>query len=254
MGHLRLGTIPKTKRWSQVLASLSEGAPSIPGLARAVVEAARDAYLNASGDPGVGESLRLLAVLASSSRSDDFREALASEGFTVRDDTDAVRFLRDFFIEADRRFGPNDERSIFTEFASLALREALTETVSSQTGTLFTAGVADVQEAYRQFSTERGFARLARLFFARLLSHSLLYFTDKRIASELGESGGVGDEAELLEVQAAVRSYAYEASRIVEDYAAAWYSKSRWLQRERRTAGFAGTAMRKLAAELAQAQ
>lgn len=254
MGHTRLGTLPKTRKWSQVISLLGEDARAVPQLARAIVQAAEAAYVQASEDRGVEESLRLMAVLASSARSPDFQERLAAEGISVTQDTDAVRFLRDLFLEANRRFGPNSERSIFSEFASLALREALTEAVGAQTGTLFTAGIADVQEAYRQFGTERGFARLSRLFFARLLAQSLQYFTDKGIASELGEDGGVRDEEELLEIRRAIRGYSFEASKIVEDFAGAWYSKSRWLKRERETGGFASVAMRKIAAEIAAAQ
>ena len=130
---------------------------------------------------------------------------------------------------------------------------SLTRTVASQTGSLFLSGLDDARQAYRSFSTERGFAQLAHLFFSRLLSRSLRYFTDHEAANRLGGDGRLRSEAELLSFTEGVDRYASEAARIVEDFAGSWYSKRQWLGGLDRTEGVAAVAMRKIADELTRA-
>jgi hypothetical protein len=253
MGHIRLGELPKTKQWSQVVALIDDPSADISQVAAAIIKAAEQAYRVAGDDPGLVESLRAMAFLADASRRDDFRQALIEHGFPMQGGDDALSFLRSVFQETERRFGPTGSRTIFTEFALSALQESLTETVGAQTGSLFLTGVDDMRDAYRAFSTQRGFSKLARLFFARLLSRSLRYFSDHEAANRLGGRGRLRDQSDIRVFNEAVDRYAFEAARIVEDYAGGWYSKGRWLGGVERTEGLAAVAMRKIADELALA-
>jgi len=254
MGHIRVGRLPKSRRWSEIIVLLGDEDAAVSDVAKAVVVAARHAYEVAGADPGITESVRIMAQLAVASRNDDFENSLRASGFPVEPQSDAIGFLDHVFQEADRRYGRIADRTIFTEFASAAMREALTEAVSAQSGTLFTSGLDDVQIAYRTFSTQKGFAKLSRAFFAKLLARSLKYFTDHEAANLLG-SGRLSSHDALHEFNRAVDGYAYEAARIVETFGGAWYSKRTWLgDADERAGGFASTAMRKLSDELAQAQ
>ena len=253
MGHIRVGRLPKTKSWSRVVALMAEPEVDPARVAGAIIAAAVKAYRLAGDDPGVVESLRSMAFLADASRRDNFAQSLAQYGFGTEGKADALALLSRVFQATESRFGPTGDRTIFTEFAFGALQEALTETVASQTGSLFLTGIDAAQDAYRAFSTERGFARLSRLFFARLLSRSLMYFADHEAANQLGGQGGLRSETDLRAFNEAVTRYAFEASRIVEDFAGGWYSKGRWLRTVDRTEGMASVAMRKLADELAMA-
>lgn len=222
-------------------------------VAAAVVTAAEAAYRAAADDPGIVESLRIMAFLADASRQDAFAERLRDYGIPLRGNEDALGLLRVVLREAEDRFGPTSQRTIFTEFALGALQESLTRTIAQQTGSLFLSGIDDAQLAYRQFSTERGFARLAHMFFAGLLSRSLRYFTDHEAANRLGPDGRLRSEADIRIFNEALDRYGSEAARIVEDFAGAWYSKRRWLGGVDRTDGLAAVAMRKVADELTRA-
>ncbi len=194
-----------------------------------------------------------MAFLADASRRQDFAGSLTRFGYDLEGKVDALGFLTIVFKETEHRFGPITDRTIFTEFAYGALREALTETVASQTGSLFSTGIDEMRDAYRAFSTERGFARLARLFFSRMMSRSLLYFSDHEAANQLGGVAG-RSEADIRVFNDAVSRYAFEASKIVEAYAGDWYSKKRWQGTVELTESLAATAMRKIADELAMAE
>lgn len=252
MGHIRVGELPKTRRWSQVVALIDDADAPVSDVAAAIVRAAEDAYRAAGVDPGLVESLRSIAVVADASRQEDFAGALRAAGFAIQGDEDAVRLLRVLLRDTELRFGPTGQRTVFTELALSALQDSLSESISSQTGSLFLTGLDDAQAAYRTFSTERGFATLAHKFFARLLSRSLRYFTDQAAPNRLG-SGRLGSEEDLRSFNNAIDRYGREAARIVEEYAGAWYSKRRWLGDIDRTEGLAAVAMRKVADELARA-
>lgn len=253
MGHVRLGELPKTRRWSQVVQLIDDPRAAPADIAVAVVTAAEQAYRAAGEDPGIVESLRAMAFLADASRSDDFADRLKEHGILVAGNEDAIGLLRVVLRDTEARFGPVAGRTIFSEFALAALQESLTQVVSEQTGSLFLSGLEDAQHAYRQFSTERGFAKLAHLFFARLLSRSLLYFTDHDAANRLGGDGRLRSEPDLRSFNDAIDRYGSEAARIVEEFAGAWYSKRRWLGGVDETEGLAAIAMRKIADELTHA-
>lgn len=253
MGHIRLGELPKSRRWSRVVGLLADDAADPADVAAAIVAAAARAYRDSGDDPGLIESLRVLAQLADAARHEDFVARLRAMGIAVDERWDAIGLISAVLEHAERRFGPSAQRTIFTEFALASLQEALTRTVASQTGSLFLSGMADAQLACREFSSDRGFARLAHLFFARLLARSLRYFIDHAAANQLGGDGRLASEADLRDFHAAVDRYASEAARIVEDFAGAWYSKRRWLGDVERTEGLAFVAMRKMADELAHA-
>lgn len=253
MGHIRLGELPKTRRWSKVVRLMDDPQADTEAVASAVVTAAEKAYRAAADDPGVVESLRVMAFLADASRQEAFADALRAYGIPVNGDENALGLLRVVLSETEARFGPTSQRTIFTEFALGALQESLTRTVAQQSGSLFLSGMDDAQLAYRQFSTERGFGRLAHMFFASLLSRSLRYFTDQEAANHLGSDGRLRSETDIRVFNEALDRYGSEAARIVEEFAGAWYSKRRWLGGVDRTEGLAAVAMRKVADELTRA-
>lgn len=251
MGHIRLGRLPRTRQWSEVVGLLGAAEASESDVAAAIVRATRGWYAQSAADPGLLESVRALAQLASAARAPDFRTALGEHGFDLPEDASAPRALHLVFQELDRRLPPVRDRTVFTHFAVAAFRQAITEAVQSQSATLFDSGLADTRSAFRSFSTERGFGRLARGYFGRLVAQSLLYFSDKETANLLGSSSRLSSQRDLLEFNSAIEQYAHEAARVVEPFSGEWFSKRNWLRdAPQRAGGFAAHAMRKLAADL----
>lgn len=122
MGHIRLGELPKTRRWSQVVRLIDEEQTPVDDVAGAVVLAAEKAYRAAGADPGIVESLRSMAVVADASRKPDFAAALQAAGFELTGNEDAIKLLRVVLRDTESRFGPTGQRTIFTEFARLRFR------------------------------------------------------------------------------------------------------------------------------------
>jgi hypothetical protein len=68
MGHIRLGRLPATKKWQQVVALLSDGA-SLEQIAGASAEAAEISLGHAQHDPALVQSFWLLTQLPLAARS-----------------------------------------------------------------------------------------------------------------------------------------------------------------------------------------
>src|SRR5208283_1970337 len=82
MGHMRLGDLPRTRKWQQVV-GLIEGGAGTAQLANATISAAERGLNFAAQDPGVVETIRLLMQLPTAARSGDFAASLREAGMDV---------------------------------------------------------------------------------------------------------------------------------------------------------------------------
>lgn len=78
MGHIRLGNLPRTRKWQQVVA-LIEGGAGTAQIANATITAAEKGLKLAAEDKGLVETIWLLTQLPLAARSDNFAQALQSE-------------------------------------------------------------------------------------------------------------------------------------------------------------------------------
>ena len=62
MGHIRLGLLPRTLKWQQVVALLAEAAP-VDRIAAASADAAEAGLRRASDDPALAHSFWLLTQI-----------------------------------------------------------------------------------------------------------------------------------------------------------------------------------------------
>src|ERR1039458_5080208 len=92
LGHTRLGPLPKSKRWNQVVESLtgsglnqyavSSSASRVNIIAAETLKAARSTLARVSNDPGVRYTFYLLTQLVLASRNTDWRSELDQHGIS----------------------------------------------------------------------------------------------------------------------------------------------------------------------------
>lgn len=250
MGHIRLGPLPKTKEWEEVVDLLRTRAP-IGTVARASAAAAREGLRQAELDPGLAESFYLLAQLPRAARSETFSapddplRALSRSGTLV--DLGAA-----FAQAIDVRLDGNRRRTDVGEIAELAAVETLMDVVGRRLPSLIAAEPDDVRKALAGFEPKSQFAKLARVFFARFTERYLAYYLSRELAAHVGSDArfeGVEDHSAFND---GLRRHCYEASAIVGEYAGAWRSKKLWegdLTRQQ-AKRFTRHAVKKLRAEL----
>ena len=76
MGHIRLGTLPRTRQWIQVL-DLIGGRAGMPDVAAATMDASQRGLLRAAKDPGLVYTVWLLTQVPLAARSKNFRRTPA---------------------------------------------------------------------------------------------------------------------------------------------------------------------------------
>src|SRR5829696_2497208 len=92
MGHVRIGELPRTRRWVQVVDLLGHGA-STAQIANATLLAAEAGLRRATQDTGVIETVWLLTRLPLAARSGDFVASLRDCGMNVSDSPGLVEFV-----------------------------------------------------------------------------------------------------------------------------------------------------------------
>ena len=228
MGHIRLGRLPRSQNWQQLIDLLGAPAPEVPTVAVATARGANQQLRRLRNDPSLGYCFWLLARLGSAARRPDFTESLAPLGLQA-DPTDSVP---GFIAQVGERARTELERypgsGPFGELASLALRRALTETVGTEGRSLFGSTLEDLERAFRRHAGPTAFGELSQRFFGDFLARTLRFYVDKELLLHVGPDQGIRNLAESDAFLTDLDRYARQSARIVEDFAADWYRKHDW--------------------------
>lgn len=265
MGHIRLGRIPKSKRWSAVVSLLAGEQDShgvggtltlshdVDEIADKTLDTARVGLANAMDDRGLRYTFYLLTQIVLASRKENWQEGLRPFGITLPSDatlfdlTAATQYSIDDYLS---RYGrPTD----ISEIAQQAAGEALTALAGQHPATLFGSRRDDLQLAMRSLSTKDGFAELGQRFFGRFIAHFLNFYLSRITASELN-GARIHQLGDITEFNRALNQHCQQSAAIVRDFCGEWYSKTEFREGISldNTSGFMATAMKKLQAELQQ--
>lgn len=252
MGHLRLGDLPRTRKWQQVV-GLIDGGAGAAQIANATITAAEKGLNLAAEDNGLVETIWLLTQIPLAARSDNFAVALRSAGLDVSDAPSLLEVVGAFSDAVDQRLARSGGRTDLGEMAQMAAAETISKVIGPRTQSLFGTTAEDIQRAFSRLATNRQFSIFARDFFTRLTERCLDYFLSRAFAHHVGEQRRFTTLAQHAEFSRALKQHCYEASRIVEDFSGGWFSKTNWEKggiSRTEAAGFAHVAMEKMCSEL----
>src|SRR5690348_6580041 len=111
MGHTRLGTVPKTRKWNEIVeqvaghnlaAEVANARAGVETIAAATLRAAQNSLEKAVHDPGVLFSFFLLTQVALASRTSDWQIALGTHGIHLSDDSTVFDFTAEVQDAIDR--------------------------------------------------------------------------------------------------------------------------------------------------------
>ncbi len=225
MGHIRLGKLPSTRKWQQVVTLLADGAP-VREIAAASAEAAEAALGNAADDPALLYSFWLLTQLPIAARSPDFEGSLASLDMRAPNTPSLMDMVAAFSDSVDRHVQEVGGRTDLGELAQLAAVESFTTVVGSDLPILFGPTPDDVRLAIGRLAARDRFAWLARDFLARLTQRYLDYYLSRTLSDHVGEGERFSSVDDHSEFNQALEQHCREASRIVQTFAGAWFSKT----------------------------
>ena len=229
MGHIRLGTLPTSKKWRDVVELLTNDT-SIEEIAAASSRAAKHDLKQASDDPTFQFVAKLLVELPLIARMPAL-DVNSSELIQSVDVTfpDSVSSLLSSVNEAIDQFTfENGRSSDIGLIAQSALIESLSSKLRGSLPSLFDPQPAEVRSALGKFAGGQMFGELARDFFARLTYKSLDYYLSRELANHTGHGARFATDADRVEFEQALFQHSFEASRIVREYAGGWYGKTVW--------------------------
>jgi hypothetical protein len=252
MGHVRLGTLPKTQKWNRVVGLIAGGA-DVEGIAAASAEAAENGLERASQDEGLAHVFWLLTQIPQAAREGDFSKRLREVGLGVSNEPTLLEIVAEFTRAVDRHVREGGKRTDLGEMAQLAGSETLTSLVGRELPSLFGPTAADVRGAVAKLGTSDRFSVLARDFFSRLTSRSLGYFLSRELSKHVGPNKRFAAIGEHSDFNASLDLHCRETSRIIKEFSGGWYGKT--LQQEKAITKdaarkFAYIAFKKLRAEL----
>ncbi len=224
MGHVRLGTLPKSRKWLQVVNLLAEGADA-GAIATASSDAAENSLANTAKDPALVYAFWLLTQIPLAARTDNFAAELRRIGLKVGDEPTLMEVVGAFTDAVDRQIRETGPRSDLGEMAQMAASEALATVAGRDLPGLFGPSPQDVKLAIGKLASTNQFSVLARDFFARLTKRHLDYYLSRELSNHVGADGRFKSIAEHSEFNAALDLHCREASRIIKEFSGGWFSK-----------------------------
>jgi hypothetical protein len=227
MGHIEWGRLPDYPAWNRVLANLQAGRIDVPRTAQDTVLAADNRLVALQGDPSLSYCVWLLLRMATAARGEDFRTDLNQIGLELSRDDTALSFIAQVADVARERLRHHPESGPFGEMAALALRKALTETVGTESATLFGSSIDGIERSFRRYSTGTQFGLLAKRFFGDFFARTLHYYIDRELANVVGHAG-LPSLGSMREFNTALDLHAHQSAEILDTYTADWYLRKRW--------------------------
>lgn len=255
MGHVRLGQLPRTRKWRDVVELIAAGA-DVPQVANATIKAADDAFTFVNDDSGYNQAVWLMTQLGLAAKQENPLEHLRAQGVNIPDSTSLPGVVAAFTEALDNHAANNGGHSDLGELAQRALVDAVIHRMEPklQQQSLFNMQVNDTQQALTEFGKQKEFGQLSRDFYSRLTTECMNYFLSQTLATNLGEGQRFPTTNQMAQFEEALSTHCREASTIVEQFSGDWFSKHRYeeggdISRDS-VRGFASWALKKMKDEL----
>jgi hypothetical protein len=242
MGHIRLGNLPRTRAWQEVIGLLDTPEASTADVAAATLKASKSGLAQAGRDPALVYSFWLLTQLPLCARSQNFESRLRSLGLEVPNQPGLFDLVGSLSEAVDRRIQKVGGRTDLGEMAQMGAIESLSSILSERSPSLFGTTPIDVRLELGRLATVANFSYLARDFFARLSERYLTYFISKQASNRFSTIH------ESRAFREGLRLHCRQAAKIVERFAGEWFSKHNFQGgiSEKKAGNFVAYAMKKL--------
>lgn len=254
MGHQRIGTLPATRRWAEVVALLSGGAAA-PDIASAIARATNSDIERIKRSETLRLVTQLMVALPLAARTRDFVAAAGEMGVEVAGPLEPLSIFSALSERLDRQVMADRDTSDVPELLRKALVEgfmaALPPARTGLFGDLYSAD--ECQARVASLATPGGFSKLVTAVFGRLIELHHSHY----VGRVLGDDAALGSRTQSIRdhsgFERALSDHSRETTTILEEYAVGWYGKAlrdNALSDARRQREFSNYALDKLHSEL----
>jgi hypothetical protein len=226
MGHERVGLLPKTQKWREIVADIAAlGATmDVGGVVRQTVDNIRDRFGDMERDPSLLAAFKFLVALSVSSRSPTPISDLRELGIDLPSNPSPLNLAK-----ALQRWMPQKLPSLeYSQMAENAVVDAIaiwSHRTERPEDNLF--GIASQPfDVWRQASDGAGFCELSRSFFGKFTERYLNYFLEREASAALHTlEQRERFSQELTRHVDDVSRHAFETAKITQSFAAGWFNK-----------------------------
>ena len=226
MGHERTGSLPRTTKWTSIIADLGAlgglGDVTVPDIAQRTLDAVRTRYERIHTDAGVQAAFAYILSLATDCYNRS--ETRSTTGLDLDDNPSPLRIAA-----ALNSWVSNHADS--REYAEIA-RRAGGDTIVHWTrakaaqGKLFESST-NARGVWRDAATAAGFCEVSRVFFAKFTERYLRYFLEREASAQLHSIEAREDFSRNLASHIdTISRHAYETSKITQSFAAGWFNNN----------------------------
>lgn len=251
MGHTKLGDLPKTRRWIQVMDLLDE-TTNPEEIASKTMAAGERGFKQAAYDTGFRYTVWLLTQVTLAAGKPNFSNELNKLGINVPRNPNLFDILGAFTNHIDSHLRRERARTDISEMAQLAAVETLSRECMERSRGLFGPASEDVHQAMKELSKKKNFAVLASNFFSRFTYRYMNYFLSREVSKHVGPNRNFDNIDKHTDFNEALALYCKQSAVIVKSFAGGWYSKTAYETgiTQEDTDAFTAVALKKLLSEL----
>lgn len=253
MGHERLGMLPKSRRWRDIvqkLAHLYDSDTNPSNIARDTIRNVRSNLRGIENDPGVLAAFKFLVLISNSAASKKFVDAMAQHNVQLPTNPTLISIAK----ELRRWVDPRQESLEYGQLATASASDALKIWYEQNKGQqdLFESFDSSLR-VWRKSGTEKAFCEISRIYFAKFVERYLNYFLEREASAAFPDFSQRDQfSVDVQEYVNQASKHAFETAKITESFAAGWYKKNAQesMPTDKSIKSFLHTAFHKLRDEL----
>lgn len=219
MGHSRLGRLPMTRKWKEVVALLGGDSLSAQSLAEAVANAAISDLEKAANDKTLVAVYQMLANIPQAAKEKDFQSALKKIGIEVSKNPTIYDVAQGMATALDTAAAKNGLRTDLGTLAKHAGISTLIEMTTESSTMLWGSTPADMQSGMAAFADTARFGEFSQRFHANLSHGILKYHLDREMPKHVSPTGPFHTIADLRTFDSGLKKHCIEASMIMRPFA-----------------------------------
>ena len=219
MGHERVGQLPRTARWRELVerTGAASSRDDVQRIAADTINAVRDRLTALGQERGTLAAFSFLVDLASAART-------PSAGHVdLRNNPNALQLVG----ALKERVEASAESREYAELATRAAATAIMQWTREHERSLdLFDGPPTAVQVWSRARSGAGFSELSRVFLSELVGRYLKYFLEREVS---GRSTGIAQREQFLQHLSThvddITKHSFETSRIAQSFAAGWYNK-----------------------------
>jgi hypothetical protein len=223
MGHSRLGEMPKTGYWKDVIDKL-DILDDPKQIACITARAAHKGLDLAKKDIGLANVVFLFMKSVIASRSKDFSDSLAEHNINLSPSAGLADFVGELDEAIDKCLRRSNHRSHLAEMARFSAIDSLQEAFSVKTKSLFQDDIESTRQSIKEHATKKGFSAIGQKFWGCFLSRFLDYHLSREIANHIGPEKPFKTINQCNSFRIAFDRHCKETVEIVKDFTGCWPS------------------------------